>query len=71
MTIALPNGIEFLTATVACWKLGAIPQPVSSRLPKRELDAIVELANPKVIVGVEPGGASRTRVFAAGMGARG
>ncbi|MET1000636.1 MAG: AMP-binding protein [Acidimicrobiia bacterium] len=54
VTIALPNGIEFLSAAVACWKLGAIPQPVSSRLPKRELDAIVELANPKVIVGVDP-----------------
>ena len=53
VTIALPNSIEFLSAAVACWKLGAIPQPVSSRLPKRELDAIVELANPKVIVGVD------------------
>jgi bile acid-coenzyme A ligase len=40
---------------VASWKLGATPQPVSSRLPKRELDAIVELANPKVIVGVDGG----------------
>jgi len=54
VTIALPNGIEFVAVVVACWKLGATPQPVSSRLPKRELDALVELANPRVIVGVDP-----------------
>ena len=54
VTIALPNSVEFVAVVVACWKLGATPQPVSSRLPKRELDAIVELANPRVIVGVDP-----------------
>jgi bile acid-coenzyme A ligase len=53
VTIALPNSVEFLTAVVASWKLGATPQPVSSRLPKRELDEIVKLADPKVIVGAE------------------
>jgi bile acid-coenzyme A ligase len=54
VTIALPNSIEFVAATVACWKLGATPQPVSSRLPKRELDEIVALADPKLVVGVDP-----------------
>jgi bile acid-coenzyme A ligase len=54
VTIALPNSVEFVAATVAAWKLGATPQPVSSRMPKREIDAIVELAQPRVIVGVEP-----------------
>ena len=29
VTIALPNSVEFITAGIACWKLGAIPQPVS------------------------------------------
>jgi bile acid-coenzyme A ligase len=53
VTIALPNSVEFLATVVACWKLGATPQPVSSRLPKRELDEIVKLADPKVIVGVD------------------
>ena len=47
VTIALPNSVEFVATVVACWKLGATPQPVSSRLPKRELDAIVELADPR------------------------
>jgi bile acid-coenzyme A ligase len=55
VTIALPNGVEWFVAFVAAWKLGAIPQPVSSRLPARELGAIVVLARPKVAVGALPG----------------
>jgi bile acid-coenzyme A ligase len=55
VTIALRNSVEFLAATIACWKLGATPQPVSWRLPRRELDAIVELADPKVVLGCTPG----------------
>jgi bile acid-coenzyme A ligase len=55
VTIALPNSIEFYEAAVAVWKLGAIPQPLSSRLPDRERQAIVELADSKLVVGVEPG----------------
>src|SRR3954469_21551178 len=55
VTIALPNSVAWFVSVAACWKLGAIPQPVSSRLPARELDAIVELADPRIVVGVEPG----------------
>ena len=33
VTIGLPNSIGFLEAAIACWKLGAVPQPVSHRLP--------------------------------------
>lgn len=54
VTIALPNGIPFLRAMVACWQVGAIPQPVSSRLPSRELESIIDLADPAVVVGVDP-----------------
>src|SRR5579859_6149689 len=54
VVIALPNSVEFLAATVAAWKVGATPTPVSSRLPKRELDGIIELAKPALIVGVDP-----------------
>jgi len=50
VTIALPNGAAFVATTVACWKLGASPQPVSARLPRRELDAIIELGRPRVVV---------------------
>lgn len=52
VTIALPNSIEFFEATFATWKLGATPQPISSRLPKIERDQIVELGKPALVVGV-------------------
>jgi bile acid-coenzyme A ligase len=54
VTIALPNSIDWFVAVVAAWKIGATPQPVSSRLPARELAAIVDLADPRVILGTEP-----------------
>jgi len=55
VTLALPNGIEFLVATLAVWKLGGSPQPISARLPPKERQAIVELAKPALIVGAPPG----------------
>jgi bile acid-coenzyme A ligase len=53
VTIALPNSVGFVESAVACWKLGAVPQPVSYRLPAPELAAIVELADAALVVGVE------------------
>jgi bile acid-coenzyme A ligase len=50
VTIALPNSVAFVATAIACWKLGATPQPVSARLPRRELEAIIELAAPRVVV---------------------
>ena len=59
VTIALPNGIEYFVACLAVWKLGATPQPVSSRAPRLELEQIVELADSSLVVGAEiPGRAS-------------
>jgi bile acid-coenzyme A ligase len=55
VTVALPNSIEWFVSYLAIWKLGAVPQPVSAKLPPRELAAIVELADPKVVIGVELG----------------
>lgn len=55
VTIALPNSIEFYESCIAVWKLGATPQPISARLPTIEQEAIVELANPAIVVGGEPG----------------
>jgi bile acid-coenzyme A ligase len=54
VTIGLPNGISFFEATIAAWKLGATPQPISSRLPAAERRAIIDLANPSLVVGVDP-----------------
>jgi bile acid-coenzyme A ligase len=50
VTIALPNSVGFIEATFACWKLGATPQPVSSRLPKAELDGVLALAAPPLVI---------------------
>jgi bile acid-coenzyme A ligase len=55
VTVALPNGAEFVEACVAIWKLGAIPQPVSWRAPQVERDAIVELADARLVVGIDDG----------------
>ncbi len=53
VTIAFPNGEAFVTTMVACWMVGAIPQPVSSKLPGRELEEIVALADSSVVAGVD------------------
>ena len=55
VSIALANSVDWFVAVVAAWMIGAIPQPLSSRLPRRELEAIVELADAAVVVGIEPG----------------
>ena len=55
VTIAVPNSIDWFIAYVAAWRLGAIPQPISWRLPQREFDAIMELADPSAVVGVPEG----------------
>jgi bile acid-coenzyme A ligase len=55
VTLALPNGIPFLEATFAVWKLGAVPNPVSPQLPERERAALVALAEPTLVVGVAGG----------------
>ena len=54
VTVMLPNSIEFLATTVACWKLGATPQPISFMAPPREARAIVDLADSVVVVGADP-----------------
>ena len=50
VTIALPNGFEFYETAFAIWKLGATPNVVSSKLPRAELDAILELVRPSLLV---------------------
>lgn len=54
VTIALPNGIKFLAATIATWKCGATPQPISARLPRVERKKLLELAAPALAVGCDP-----------------
>ena len=59
VTIVLPNSIEWIAATIACWKLGAVPQPLSSRLPDAELSEILDLRPSALVVGrADPRGKS-------------
>jgi bile acid-coenzyme A ligase len=55
VTIALPNSTAFFESAFAAWKLGATPQPVSAKLPGRELEEIVELADSRIVIGVDEG----------------
>ena len=47
----MPNSIEWIQAVVACWKLGAVPQPLSARLPDVEFEGILDLKPRALIVG--------------------
>ncbi|OBF00213.1 AMP-binding protein [Mycobacterium sp. 852002-10029_SCH5224772] len=51
VTMVLPNSVEWIQAAVACWKLGAVPQPLSARLPDAELAGLLELRPPALLVG--------------------
>lgn len=51
VTIALPNSVEWVQAVVATWKLGAIPQPLSSRLPDLEYADLLDLRERALLVG--------------------
>lgn len=50
--VSLPNSVEFVVALFATWWLGATPQPIPHRLSETERDAIIELATPRLIVGL-------------------
>lgn len=52
VTIGLGNGAAFYAAVLGAWKLGAVPQPVSAKLPAAELAALVEIADPPLVVGL-------------------
>ncbi len=51
VTIVLPNSVEWIQAAVACWKLGAVPQPLSPRLPEAEFEGLLGLRDPALLVG--------------------
>ena len=65
VTIGLPNSVEATLAMFATWWLGAIPQPVSHRLPAVERQAIIELAAPALVVGVAAEEAAGSQVMTA------
>jgi bile acid-coenzyme A ligase len=54
VTIGLPNSIGLVESLFAAWAVGALPQPISDRLPPLERSAIVDLARPSLVVGMPP-----------------
>jgi bile acid-coenzyme A ligase len=53
VTCVVPNSIQLMQSVLAAWKLGAVPQPLSARLPDAELAALLELRPPALLVGRE------------------
>ena len=50
VSILLANGADLIRACLATWKLGATPQVLSARMPASELDAILALSAPTLVV---------------------
>ncbi|MFF2085387.1 AMP-binding protein [Nocardia sp. NPDC058176] len=62
VTIVLPNGIEWVQAAVAAWKLGATVTPLSARLPESEFAAIMALVPRALVVGRDTAGLAEASV---------
>lgn len=54
VTLALPNSGDLFKLTFAIWKAGAIPHVVAWKLPHHELQGILEVAKPRVLVTETP-----------------
>jgi bile acid-coenzyme A ligase len=54
VTISMPKSIAVYEILFAVWKLGATPNIVSEKLPVAELLGIIELANPRLVIGPDP-----------------
>lgn len=50
VAIVLPNGAAFLEIAYAVWVLGATPAPLSHKLADAELEAILDLLEPRLVV---------------------
>jgi len=51
VSIAMPNSMAWVQSVLACWKLGAVPQPLSARLPDAEFAGILDLVPRALVVG--------------------
>jgi len=50
VSLVLPNSVELVLATFATWWIGAVPQPLSDRIPAAEQQAILDLAAPRLVL---------------------
>ena len=63
VTISLPNSIELLVAMLATWKIGAIPNPISSSMPMAEAQHIIASAKSALVIGLESSEVNSTLSF--------
>ena len=54
VTISMPSGNAVYETAFALWKLGATPNVVASKLPAHEFRAILDLVQPRLVVGNDP-----------------
>jgi bile acid-coenzyme A ligase len=57
VAICLPNSIGLVESLFAVWAVGGVPMAISDRLPALERFAIIELAEPCLVVGAPSSGA--------------
>ncbi len=50
VALSLPNGTAVLELAFGCWMLGATPTPLSHRLPPLELQAMLDVLQPRVAI---------------------
>lgn len=50
VSLPLPNSVDVVVAVFACYKAGAVPQPLSTRLTDVERDEILALADPAAVI---------------------
>jgi bile acid-coenzyme A ligase len=50
VSVALPNSVDAVAVVLGIIKLGATPQYVSHRLPPLELDAVLDVARPRLLM---------------------
>jgi len=53
VSIPLPNSLELIVAMLAAWKIGAIPNPLSSSMPPDELKHVIDCAQSAIVVSVK------------------
>jgi bile acid-coenzyme A ligase len=50
VSMAVPNGPDWFVAFEALWKVGATPQPLNVKMADREMAAVIDLAESKVLI---------------------
>lgn len=50
IVLALPNSVEIVLATLACWKVGAVPIPMRWDLPHWERERLLEVIEPTLVI---------------------